>query len=230
MKTFNYYRNTVSMEQSHYFNQDAVDPSYFFRINGFVEKTSFSLSSAKGLFSADYFDLGTRILLKYFSFWDNDGSIRLLDMGCGYGLISSYLAAQYTKGLFPLVQSLHIDACDSSQLAIQLTQHNMQEYNYPWLSYHIQHSDILSDNYFFGKSYTTIVINPPFSAGKKVVKQFLNQAYDHLAPRGMIWVVVPTKKWAKSYIERCREAFWPLSITIQSLEAWYRVWTIEKLS
>ena len=217
------------MEQSHYFNQDSIDPNYFFRINGFVDKTAFALSSAKGLFSADYFDLGTRILLKYFSFWQREGSLRLLDLGSGYGLVSSYLATQYIKGAFSWVTALHIDACDSSALAVQLTEHNMNEYNHPGLSSHIQNSDILSDSYFSDKKYDSIVMNPPFSAGKKVVKEFLKQGYEHLAPRGMMWVVIPTKKWAKSYLERCREEFGVWSITIQSLEAGYRVWTIEKL-
>lgn len=217
------------MEQSHYFNQDVIDPKYFFRINGFVDKTSFSLTSAKWLFSAEYFDLGTRILLKYFSFWPNNKSVRLLDLGCGYGLVSSYLAYQYTRGILWWVDLFHIDACDSSPLAVQVTEHNMSSYSHSGLSYHIQNSDILSDPYFSDKSYDSIITNPPFSAGKKVVKEFLKQAYDHLAPHGLLWIVIPTKKWAKSYGERCRQEFGASSMVIQALEAWYRVWTIEKL-
>ena len=152
----------------------------------------------------------------------------MLDLGCGYGLVSSYVSDQYTKGTFSGIWKLMIDACDSSQLAIDLTIKNLQEYQAKNITVHVQNSDILSDNYFSDKLYDVILTNPPFSAGKKVVKQFLQQGYDHLKVWGMIWIVIPTKKGAKSYIDRCREEFGISSITIQSLEAGYRVWTIEK--
>lgn len=217
------------MQQQHYFNQPSQDPKYYFRINGFIDKTSLSLMSAKWLFSADYFDLGTRILLKYFKFWQ-EGDQKLLDLGSGYGLVSSFIFSQYQWQKYPTVKNLHIDACDISPLAIDLTQHNLWALKeQKGFSYHVQSSDILSDTYFSDKFYTTIIVNPPFSVGKKAVKQFLKQAYDHLAPQGALRIVIPTKKWAKSYIDRCREEFGVSSITIQSLEAGYRVWTVEKL-
>ncbi len=215
------------MEQSHYFNQESIDPKYYFRINGFVDKISFPLWSAKGLFSADYFDLGTRILLKYFSFWQG-GDVCLLDLGSGYGLVSSFLASQYIKKAFPTVASLSIDACDVSPLAIDLTQYNLKQFLWTDLTIHVQHSHILSDLYFSDKLYDIVITNPPFSAGKKIVKQFISQAYEHLSSQGVVRIVIPTKKGAKSYIDRCREEFGPLSLTIQAVEAGYRVWTIEK--
>lgn len=64
----NIYFIVVIMEQSHYFNQPSQDAEQYFRINGFVDRLSLPLWSAKGVFSADYFDLGTRILLKYITF------------------------------------------------------------------------------------------------------------------------------------------------------------------
>ena len=217
------------MEPSHYFNQESQDPKYYFLINGFVDKTKFSIWSAKGLFSADYFDLGTRILLKYFSFWQ-EWEQKFLDIGCGYGLVSTFIASQYIEGLYSTIKTLHIDACDVSPLAIDLATHNLTALpEQEWLSYHTHISDILSDKYFSDKSYSTIVINPPFSAGKKIVKQMIQQSYEHLAPKWALRIVVPTKKWAKSYVDRCRQEFGATSLTIQSLEAGYRVWTVEKL-
>lgn len=68
-----------------------------------------------------------------------------------------------------------------------------------------------------------IISNPPFSAGKKVVQAFIRQSYDHLRPGGKLWLVVPTNKWAKSYIKINQEIFGADAITIVTIEAWYRV-------
>ncbi len=107
--------------------------------------------------------------------------MRVLDLGCGYGLVSAFLASQYNKGVFSSITRLSLDACDSSPLAVDITKNNLQEYAGQHIDYTITNSDILSDLYFADKQYDVIITNPPFSAGKKVVKQFLTQAYEHLA-------------------------------------------------
>jgi 16S rRNA (guanine1207-N2)-methyltransferase len=86
----------------------------------------------------------------------------------------------------------------------------------------------LSDLYFLDKKYTTIITNPPFSAGKKVVQWCIQQAYDHLTDWGVVWIVVPTNKWAKSYINYTQEIFGSEKVKIIALEAGYRVWTATK--
>ncbi len=212
----------------HYFNQASRDPSYYFPVNGFIDSEKFKLSSAKWLFSAERFDLGTRILLKNFHInhaWD----ISILDLWCWYGLISTFLAYQYSQKKMPDISHLHIDACDSSPLAIDVTTHNMEIYaNNKHLTYHIIESDILSEDYFSDKSYTIILTNPPFSAGKKTVTHFIEQAYTHLKDWGILWIVVPTNKWAKSYVTITENIFGKENIDIMALEAWYRVWTARK--
>jgi 16S rRNA (guanine1207-N2)-methyltransferase len=210
-------------ENSHYFNQSSVDPIHYFNLNGTIDKQRFSLLSAKGLFSATSFDLGTRILLKHFSFSQNN-QISMLDFGCGYGLISAFIASQYTQKKFPDISRLHIDACDSSPLAVDVTETNLT----PYLSKNLTHrtlcSHLLSDSYFSDKTYTTIITNPPFSAGKAIVREFIQSAYDHLSVWWVLWMVVPTNKWAKSYITITEWIFWLEKVKIVALEAWYRVW------
>lgn len=182
-----------------------------------------SLVSASWLFSAEKFDLGTRILLKHLIVHTKD-TANILDLGCGYGLVSTYITDQYKKNNYPDISHLHIDACDSSPLAVEVTHTNLQSHkSTPNFSFHTQDSDILSDSYFLKKSYDIIISNPPFSAGKQVVKEFIRQAYNHLRPGGRLWLVVPTNKWAKSYITINQEIFGEDAITIVAIEAWYRV-------
>ena len=81
----------------------------------------------------------------------------------------------------PDISHLHIDACDSSPLAVDVTETNLKPYISKNLTHHTLCSHLLSDNYFSDKKYTTIITNPPFSAGKAIVKEFIQSAYDHLS-------------------------------------------------
>lgn len=207
---------------SHYFNQPSIDPIHYFKLNGIIDKQRYSLLSAKWLFSATGFDLGTRILLKHFSF-RYIGKVSILDFGCGYGLISNFVAYQYSNKKFPDVSHLHIDACDSSSLAVDVTAMNLNQQNIKNLTYHSICSHLLSDNYFSDKKYHIIITNPPFSAGKSTVKAFIQSSYDHLVEWWVLWMVVPTNKWAKSYVAITESIFWKESVNIIALEAGYRV-------
>ncbi len=217
------------VSDSHYFNQSSIDQSLYFSVSGNIAWQKCTIDSAKWLFSATKFDVWTRILLKHFvshGSWD----VSLLDLGCGYGLISSFIALQYKNNQFSDLKKLHIDACDSSVLAKDVTEYNLNALcsSVKWLTYKVLHSDVLSDDYFSDKKYHIIITNPPFSAGKSVVKSFIEQSYAHLHDNGILWMVVPTNKWAKSYIKITEEIFWTKNIEIIALEAWYRVRTARK--
>ena len=213
---------------AHYFNQQSLNPSLYFLINGIIDKKNFSIASAKWLFSAKTFDLWTRILLKHFNIshkWD----ISFLDLWCWYGLISSFVSHQHSNKKFPGVNKFHIDACDISPLAVDVTSHNLMNYkDSKFLSHNVICSDVLSDKYFLDKKYNIIVTNPPFSAGKKIVNLFIKESYDSLIDGWILRIVVPTNKWAKSYISYTEEIFWKENIKIIALEAWYRVWIATK--
>ena len=192
-----------------------------------VATQKYSLLSARWLFSATGFDLGTRILLKHFDL-SSTWQASILDFGCGYWLISNFLAHQYHQKKFPDLSHLHIDACDSSPLAADVTQANFKNQSIKNLTYNTICSDLLSDVYFFDKKYDVIVTNPPFSAGKSTVKEFIQSSYDHLVEWWVLWMVVPTNKWAKSYVTITGSIFWEYKVHIVALEAGYRVRTATK--
>lgn len=213
---------SVMTLQVHYFNQPSQDISFYKTIRGVIDKQNFQLSSAKWLFSADKFDLWTRILLKNF-FVQHTWAVSILDLWCWYGLISSFLASQYAKNNFSDFKELTIDACDSSTLAVDVTTYNLSQYKTKWFHYNVVNSDVLSNDYFVDKKYNIILTNPPFSAGKKTVTSFIEQSYNHLVEGWVLWMVVPTNKWAKSYVTITETIFWKNNIRIVALEAWYRV-------
>lgn len=213
--------------QTHYFNQPSQDSSFYKLVRWMINNKNFQLSSAKWLFSADKFDLWTRILLKNLVVHHKE-SVSILDLGCGYGLISTFLASQYTKKHLPDIKQINIDACDSSPLAVDVTAYNLAQYKSQWLHFNVLNSDVLADPYFVDKKYDIIITNPPFSAGKKTVTAFIQQSYDHLAEGGVLWIVVLTNKWAKSYVTITEQIFGVKNIAIVALEAGYRVRTATK--
>ena len=217
----------------HYFNQASQDPQSYFPIEWTVAWYKLKMQSASGIFSAQEFDKGTKLLLKHFKLSSNlllfSSSSRVLDLGCGYGLVSYFLISRYASKISALQRQLILDACDSSPLAIDVTTANIHWLHSPHVTTHIQLSDILSDQYFLSKTYDYILTNPPFSAGKATVQQFLQQSYHHLNSWGQLRVVAPTQRWAKWYIETTKELFGPDNVVVVALEWWFRIRKATKL-
>lgn len=120
-------------------------------------------------------------------------TVSILDLGCGYGLVSLRIATHYAT----YAKKIKIDAVDSSPLAKDITEINLRAVQKSLtitLSYHVIVSDILDNTYFQEKRYHCIISNPPFSAGKKVVQQFISQSYQHLHTNGQLRLVAPTNK------------------------------------
>jgi 16S rRNA G1207 methylase RsmC len=87
------------------------------------------MQSASGIFSAQEFDKGTKLLLKHFKLSSNflslSSSPRVLDLGCGYGLVSYFLISRYASKVSKSHSHFLLDACDSSPLAIDVTTANI---------------------------------------------------------------------------------------------------------
>lgn len=175
------------------------------------------------LFNNGDIDTGTKFLLENLQFIvpNSQLSFSVLDLGCGSGIIAMWISAYWQQKKF--TSSLHIDACDISPLAVACTQHNMTKYHLK--NTKVILSDILANDYFQDKAYDLILTNPPFAAGKKVVRGFLRQGYEHLAPDGQIRCVAPTNKWAKSHIAYCQTLG---SVTVVAVEKWWRVRYVQK--
>lgn len=128
-----------------------------------------------GVFSADGLDEGTRMLLEHLPPLQG----RVLDMGCGAGVIGSALCA--------LHPGLEVEMCDINALALESARRTLAANK---LSAKVYPSDMLSD--VQGK-VQHIVTNPPFHAGLKTLygptEQLIAQAPQKLAPRGSLLLV-----------------------------------------
>jgi 16S rRNA G1207 methylase RsmC len=152
------------------------------------------INSGSGLFSLKELDFGTEILIKNAKI--PEGEAKILDLGCGYGIVGITLKKHYPN--------LDITLVDINDRAIQVSKKNCDE-NYTECS--VVKSDILSNPAFKDKYFDIILTNPPFSAGKKVCIEFIQQSFEHLNKKGSLQLVAPHNKGGESLKKIMLELF-----------------------
>lgn len=60
---------------------------------------------------------------------------------------------------------------------------------------------------FEGAAFDDIVTNPPIAAGKKLLTQLIAEAYDHLNPKGALWLVAYHNKGGSTLKEIMKNRF-----------------------
>ncbi len=158
--------------------EPGIAPGTWITMNISIKGKDLTFFSLPGIFSHDRLDEGTGLLLETIDF---PSSSRILDVGCGYGIIGLNAAAQEP--------SSEIDLVDSNRLAIAASQKNRSVNKLENVK--IISSDLLdriSENH-----YHLIVSNPPFHAGKEINYSIsvalLHQAFRALEPGGKLMVV-----------------------------------------
>ncbi|MDE6414308.1 MAG: methyltransferase [Anaeroplasmataceae bacterium] len=144
----------------------------------------FKFHTDDGVFSKNYIDYGSFVMLK--SFQPNNLSGPILDMGAGYGPIGIVLSRLYRK---------EIHMCEINERAYALLNQNIKENKIENVySYHSNLFEALSTDLRF----SSVVTNPPIRAGKQVVYAIYDGAFERLLPLGELWVVIQKKQGAPS--------------------------------
>ncbi|MCE3203552.1 class I SAM-dependent methyltransferase [Paenibacillus sonchi] len=153
---------------------------------------SLRFTSDAGVFSKGDIDYGSRVLIEAMEI--PDGSA-VLDVGCGYGPIGISAAYLTPKG--------HVTLIDINSRAVELARENARSNGAHNVT--VMESDVLSA--VKGQKFDVIVTNPPIRAGKAVVHQIFEEAYDHLNEGGTLWVVIQKKQGAPSAAAKLESLF-----------------------
>lgn len=168
----------------HYFTNENL-PSDIRETTSIVLGQKFTFLTDNGVFSKDGLDFGSRLLLEVIPQDEVGGKI--LDMGCGYGVLGIVLAK---------VLLVKVDMVDVNLRALHLSKRNAKLNGVSDLV-NIFESDCYSN---ISTKYTTIITNPPIRAGKKVVYDIVMNARNYLDDDGNLYLVIRKEQGAKSLI------------------------------
>ncbi|MDD3348076.1 MAG: class I SAM-dependent methyltransferase [Bacilli bacterium] len=177
---------------SHYYvNDDSLDSKeriieYTFR------GTKVSLYSDLGVFSKDRVDFGTNVLLNNLP--DFPRGSRILDVGCGYGIIGIAIAKS--------CPDVKVDMVDINQRAVELVKKSIEHNKVS--NVHVYESNLFA---VVNQKYDFVITNPPIRAGKIIVHQIIEDSIMVLNEKGTLWAVIQKKQGAPSFIEKMEEVF-----------------------
>jgi len=168
-------------------------PSEITEFNTFFLGTEFKFKTDNGVFSKEKLDFGTRLLLENLPIKEMSGDI--LDLGCGYGVVSIILS-KFINASF--------DAVDVNKRALHLMEMNVKDNDVNNIN--IFESDCYS-NIDKNKKYDYIITNPPIRAGKVVVYKMLKDARHYLKSNGYLYFVMRKDHGAKTAIKDVEDIY-----------------------
>ena len=135
------------------------------------------------LFSPNALDAGTKAILSCVTF---DQSDKVLDLGCGYGVIGIYAAKQ--------IGEEHVTMVDIDNAAVSVAKENAALNGVPNIQ--VFQSDGFCN--IDDSGYTIILSNPPYHTDFSVAKHFIEKGFNRLLIGGKMIMVTKRKDWYKN--------------------------------
>ncbi|HAI52125.1 MAG TPA: methyltransferase [Firmicutes bacterium] len=154
-----------------------------FFIETTIKAVELRFQTQPGVFSPGAIDKGTLAMLSTVEFQPGD---RVLDLGCGYGVVG-ILAAK-------LIGAQNVVMVDIDPLAVQLARETA-------VLNGVSEILVCQSDGFSGLAetgFTKILCNPPYHTDFSVAKHFLEKGFNRLTLGGKLYMVVKRKEWYKN--------------------------------
>ena len=176
----------------HYFSRKPEGELRIYKFSIQVRGISLKLVSASGVFSARRVDLGTKVLLENMivkDYW------RILDLGCGYGIIG-LVAAKLAPHGFVIMTDINKRAIKLARINAKLNKIKNIE---------IRHGDLYEP--VEGEVFDTIISNPPQAAGMRIIKRLIEGSTNYLKEGGLLQLVARHNKGGKRIFDIMGQVF-----------------------
>lgn len=178
-------------------------------INTTIKGIGLKLKTHSGVFSPSRIDAGTLAMLSLIDF---DADDKILDLGCGYGVVG-ILAAK-------LIGEQNVVMIDNDPLAVKIAQENAVLNEVSGIA--IYQSDGM--NQMSETGFTKIVSNPPYHTDFSIPKNFIEKGFNRLVVGGTMHMVTKRKAW---YQNKLRAIFG--GVRVREIDGYY-VFCAEKRS
>jgi 16S rRNA (guanine1207-N2)-methyltransferase len=148
-----------------------------------INAISMIFNTTATLFSPNSLDNGTRAMLSCAQFTKTD---KVLDLGCGYGVVGIYIAK--------LIGEENVTMVDIDDMVVNIARENAKQNGVPGIR--IVQSD--GFNNLDERGYTIILSNPPYHSDFSVAKHFIEKGFNRLAIGGKMLMVTKRKDWYKN--------------------------------
>ena len=150
-----------------------------------IGKQEIILETGNYYFSPQSIDKGTLLMLSKIQVTNKD---KVLDLGCGYGVVGIYIAK--------IIGGDKVVMSDISGEAIELTNNNLKHNNLE--NVRVLKSDGLKD--ISDNDFTMIISNPPYHTDFSVAKSFIEDSFRKLVINGKLLMVTKRLEWYKNKI------------------------------
>ncbi len=148
-----------------------------------IQGIALVLQTNEEVFSPGSVDRGTKAMLSFVKFTPED---KVLDLGCGCGIVGIYAAKQ--------IGAEKVWMCDISENAVALSRENAGKNDVEKVT--VLQSDGLKEISETG--FTLILSNPPYHTDFAVAKAFIEDGFKKLAIGGKMIMVTKRLDWYKN--------------------------------
>jgi 16S rRNA (guanine1207-N2)-methyltransferase len=148
-----------------------------------IRDLTLRLHTAPGLFSPNGADAGTLAMLSLIGFSPDD---KVLDLGCGYGLVGIVAAH--------CVPPVRVYLLDNDPEAVEAARANAARNGVPDVT--VELSDGFRDTR--ETDFSKIICNPPYHVDFSVPRHFIEKGFNRLRMGGSMWMVTRRLDWYRN--------------------------------
>ena len=196
----------------HYHTDIPVSEIKIFTITPFIRNRNYQFKTSSGIFSYKKLDKGTRLLLRHLEI--PDYATKVLDMGCGYGVIGIVVATEFPR--------IKVTMVDINRRAVWIARENVKLNK-------LSNAKIFWGDFYHplkNQKFDVIISNPPLALGHEKIIQFILETSQFLEMNGFFYLVVPTRRGAKKLSVKMEETFG--SVELIKIQSGYRLFRSQK--